>query len=198
MSIITDIQKDLFPQVGVLSAASGAKVDNFEPSVGFTIPHEGTVFENDPLDPGGATKFGITLKELRDFASDPSLTADAVRALSLAAAKQIYRVDYWNKMKCDQLPVGVDFATFDFGVNTGQRHAIEFLQQAVGVTQDGVLGPITLAKIRTIDPCVIITHMTDEESAFYRSLPTFPRFGNGWLARTADRQAFALKMAHGA
>jgi lysozyme family protein len=86
------------------------------------------VFENDPQDPGGATKFGVTLNELRSYRNDNTLTAHDVANLTLEDVKPIYFNDFWKKMRCDELPVGVDLIVFDYGVNAGCVRSIKFLQ----------------------------------------------------------------------
>ena len=84
----------------------------------FIFKAEGGYSDN-PEDPGGPTNFGITLATLRAYEGDPNLTADDVKNLTPAVAKEIYRTAYWNRMQCGALPVGLDLEVFDFGVNSG-------------------------------------------------------------------------------
>src|SRR6478752_9460972 len=95
-----------------------------------------------------ATVAGIRGEEFQlSRRPDPNLTADAVKKLSPEKAKEIYRTAYWNRMQCGELPPGLDLEVFDFGVNSGPAESVKTLQRIVGVTQDGSIGPITLAAV---------------------------------------------------
>ncbi|WP_431268574.1 glycoside hydrolase family 108 protein [Dankookia sp. P2] len=97
-------------------------------------------FTDDPADPGGATQMGITARTLAAWRGRP-VTAEDVRNLSPEEAKEIYRAQYWNLMRCEDLPRGVDLAVFDFGVNAGPGTAVKALQRAIGTVPDGAVGP---------------------------------------------------------
>jgi lysozyme family protein len=116
----------------------------FDACMPFIFKAEGGYSDN-PVDPGGPTNFGITLATLR---ADPNLTAEDVKKLARAVAREIYRTAYWNRMQCGALPPGLDLEVFDFGVNSGPAESVKTLQGLVGVTQDGSVGPITLAAVR--------------------------------------------------
>lgn len=162
--------------------------DRFPACLAVVLHHEGG-FVNDPADPGGATNMGITIETLGDWRGK-RVTPDDVRALTQAEAAQIYRARYWNPMRCDDLPPGLDLMVFDAGVNSGPQRAARLLQGAVAVPVDGAIGPITLAAAREADPVMAIDGMARAREAFYRGLATFPRFGKGWLRRTEEvRQA---------
>ena len=105
--------------------------------------HEGG-YTNDAADPGGPTNFGITIADYRHYVKPDASAAD-VRAMKLDEAKGIYRGKYWDAMRCDGLPAGVDYAVFDYGVNSGVSRAAKVLQRALGVADDGTIGPLTLA-----------------------------------------------------
>jgi lysozyme family protein len=165
---------------------------NFEACVAFTLEEEGG-FTNDPRDPGGATKYGITRATLSLWRGLNCTAAD-VHALTLAEAEDIYHHNYWIKMKADVLPVGVDLMVFDFGVNAGPARGVQELQQALGVTRDGVIGPITLATLAAQDTVTVLSTMAGLQKAYYRSLSTYPVFGRGWDSRTLRRLATALHM----
>ena len=90
----------------------------FDACMPFIFKAEGGYSDN-PADPGGPTNFGITLATLRAYEGDPNLTADNVKTLTPAVAKEIYRTAYWNRMQCGALPAGLDLEVFDFGVNSG-------------------------------------------------------------------------------
>ena len=165
---------------------------NFEPSVTFTFQEEGGFVDN-PDDPGGATNLGITLATLDDW-ENADLPISAIRSLQRPLAEQIYHKNYWLKMDCGLLPSGVDLMVFDSGVNVGPRRAIEQLQDALVVTVDGQIGPVTLAAAARMSAHELIADMALIEQHYYRSLANFPVFGRGWLARVDRRVAAALKL----
>lgn len=139
-------------------------------------------YVDDPQDPGGATNLGVTLGTLSDRLDRPATKAD-VRALTGDAVAPIYRDRYWNAIRGDDLPAGVDLITFDAAVNSGPGRAARWLQTVVGVDADGKIGPATLAAVRASDVVSVIDTIFARREAFYRSLPTFVRFGKGWLRR---------------
>ena len=151
-------------------------------------------FVNDPQDPGGATNLGVTLKTLSSWLGRPASVAE-VKALTPAAVAPIYQANYWNAVHCGALPTGVDLMVFDEAVNQGPGRAMRSLQAAVGITPDGVYGASTRAAVQSCDPSATIRAIAADREAFYRSLPTFARFGPGWLARLQRTQAKALAMA---
>ena len=146
-----------------------------------------------PADPGGPTNFGITLATLRAYEGDPNLTADDVKKLTPADAKEIYRTAYWNRMQCGALPAGLDLEVFDFGVNSGPAESVKTLQRLVGVTQDGSIGPITLAAVGQFNVGDLIGRFAQARLAFYQSL-NMPEFEQGWATRVAQIQTAATKM----
>ena len=151
-------------------------------------------FVDDPQDPGGATNLGITLGTLCGWLGRTATVAD-VQALTPQTVAPIYQADYWNAAHCDACAAGVDLMIFDTAVNQGVGRAIRTLQAALGVPVDGAFGPATAAAAQLADPATTIAAIAADRDAFYRTLPTFPRFGDGWLARVARTQAEALKMA---
>jgi hypothetical protein len=173
--------------------ASAQASDNFAACLDVVLQQEGG-FSDHPDDPGGATKFGITLRTLADFREKP-VTKEEVQALDRDEAKEIYRANYWNPMRCNELPRGVDLIAFDFGVNAGPRTAIKALQRAAGVTDDGSIGPITLAAIRAHLPANLVNRMSEERMKHYRALVTFDTFGAGWTNRNEAVKQAAVRMA---
>ena len=166
---------------------------NREPSIRITLGYEGG-YSNHPSDPGGPTKFGITIANYRRYAM-PNATAADVRAMQLAGAKAIYRAKYWAALRCDQLPVGLDFAVFDYGVNSGVGRASKVLQRLLGFADDGRIGDALLAAIRQCDARDLIARLCDERLGFLKRLKTWPVFGSGWGRRVAEVRAVALVMA---
>lgn len=98
------------------------------------LAHEGG-YSNHPSDPGGPTNFGITLADYRRYIK-PDATADDVRAMSVDQAKAIYRKRYWDAQRCDELPAGVDYSVFDYGVNSGIGRSGKVLRRVVGLPDD--------------------------------------------------------------
>jgi lysozyme family protein len=156
------------------------------------LAHEGG-YSNHPSDPGGPTKFGITLAVYRETVKPRAAAAD-VKAMTVEEAKAIYRSRYWDAQRCDELPAGVDYAVFDYGVNSGIGRAVKALQRIAGVAQDGALGPVTLAAVRASDAKTIVTRLCDERLRFLRALKTWGVFGKGWARRVAEVRAAALAM----
>jgi lysozyme family protein len=166
--------------------------DNFENSLKLVLKHEGGWFDH-PKDPGGATMKGIIISVYSKFKGRP-VTKDELRNITDEEVRTIYRNNYWSPMKCDELPVGIDYIVFDAAVNTGLRQATLFTQRAAGVKDDGQFGPVTLKATKEADPLTFINSFSSFKERFYRSLKTFEFFGRGWLNRTADVKKHALAM----
>jgi lysozyme family protein len=164
----------------------------FDACMPFIFKAEGG-YSDTPGDSGGPTNFGITLATLKAYDGDQNLTADAVKALTPEMAKEIYRTAYWNRMQCGSLPPGLDLEVFDFGVNAGPSEAVKMLQKIVGVTQDGSIGPITLAALGQLKPKDVIGRYSDARLAFYKALNN-PEFEQGWANRVSQIQTAALTM----
>ncbi len=157
------------------------------------LAHEGG-YGNHPSDPGGPTNFGITIDDYRRYVK-PHATAADVRAMTIGEAKAIYRDKYWNAMRCDELPPGVDYCVFDYGVNSGIGRAAKVLQRLVGTVVDGEVGPVTVAAARSADAEKLINRICDERLTFLRGLSTWGVFGHGWGRRVREVRATALAMA---
>src|SRR4029077_7081746 len=111
------------------------------------LVHEGGN-DDDPRDPGGRTSRGILQSEYNNYRrTHPGLPSDVWDAPDSAVA-DIYKHSYWDVVQADQLPPGVDYAVFDYAVNSGPRKAAKALQEAVGTNPDGIIGPITLGATR--------------------------------------------------
>ncbi len=141
---------------------------------------------NDPKDPGGVTKFGISQR------SYPALN---IRALTLDEAKAIYQRDYWAPIQGEALPAGLDLLVLDHAVNAGPARAVRLLQHLVGVPEDGLMGPVTLAGVASADPQDLIARYSELRLDFYRDLPTWRHFGAGWSRRVQRARRAALALA---
>lgn len=159
------------------------------------LKHEGG-YSDHPADPGGATNMGITRATLAAWRGVPVSKSD-VMALTRAEAEAIYRARYWDAVKADDLPAGVDYAVFDYAVNSGPGRAIKALQRAVGEAQDGILGARTMAAVEAAEPDRIVIAICAGRLAFLQSLPGWLTFGGGWGRRVREVEATALRMAGG-
>lgn len=166
--------------------------ENFDMSLSFTLKEEGG-FSDDPQDPGGATMDGITLAEFQSwFGSDK--TVDDLKNISPSQLEMIYEESYWNQVRGDELPAGVDCSMFDFAVNAGPHEAIKVLQRELAVVVDGILGPITMGVLVRQMPMIVIDWLETGQLRFYRSLSTYRYFGKGWVNRTLARHAQSLAL----
>jgi lysozyme family protein len=145
----------------------------------FLMNWEGTSYENDPDDRGGATKFGI------DQRSHPDVD---IRNLTEESAREIYQQE-WDSQVPYFLRYPADVVFFNYCVNTGLSRAVKFLQEAAGVTADGILGPVTRAAVATKDPQEIASSMIDSADSFYIRLNR-PKYQNGWLNRNNALREF--------
>jgi len=141
-----------------------------------------------------ATNLGVTLATWSGWIGRPATIAE-IEALTVAAVTPVYLADYYNPAHCPDMPAGVDLMAFDCAVQSGVGRAIRTLQQAVGVTADGAFGPLTASALADCSPSRVIGSFATAREAFYRSLPTFSRFGQGWLNRLSRTKAAALAMA---
>ena len=117
-----------------------------------------------------------------------------MRALTPATVAPIYRRRFWDAIQGDALPAGLDYALFDFAVNSGPRRAVIGLQRALGIADDGRLGPVTLDALQGRDVPALVNALCDGRVAFLRALSTWPRFGRGWGRRVEEVRAAALAL----
>lgn len=139
------------------------------------IGHEGG-YSNHSKDPGGETKYGISKRAY------PSVD---IRNLTLDHAKEIYRRDYWDKLRLDELPDAIRFDLFDAAVNSGVKTAIKFLQKACEVIPDGIMGPQTVSAANSMNAEKLDKRLSGQRLLYLVSLGTFPTFGRGWVTRVA-------------
>jgi lysozyme family protein len=162
-----------------------------------TLKHEGG-FTNDRRDPGNWTGGKVGRGELRGtnlgIASHSFPHLD-IRSLTPATVKPIYKTKYWDKVRGDDLPSGVDLVTYDAGVNSGPARGARWTQRAVGAKQDGVIGRLTLAALASVAAVVVVKKATDFRLAFLQGLSTWKVFGNGWGRRVGSIRAMGLNLA---
>lgn len=165
---------------------------NWDTCFRLVLKHEGG-FVNHPRDPGGMTNLGVTRRVWEAYVGHLVDEAD-MRSLTPDLVKPLYKKLYWDKVRADSLPMGVDYAVYDFAVNSGVDRAAKMLQTIAGVTADGVIGPKTLAEVGSLPPVNTIRSLCAARESFLRSLPTWPTFGKGWLRRVNDVSRKALEM----
>lgn len=158
--------------------------DNFEAALGKVLHHEGG-FVNHPKDPGGMTNLGVTKRTWEAWTGKPASEAE-MRALTPAKVAPLYKARYWDAVRGDDLPAGVDYVVFDAAVNSGPVQAAKWLQRAVGVTADGKIGPATLAAVGKPLPEDVVQMFSEQRIAFLRNLPTWGTFGKGWQRRVTE------------
>jgi lysozyme family protein len=167
--------------------------ENWDDSFAAVLKHEGG-FVNHPKDPGGMTNLGVTKAAWESYVGR-SVNEEFMRALTPFIVKPFYKAMYWDKIKGDQLPAGVDYAAYDLAVNSGVGRAAKFLQTIAGVTADGILGPKSMGAIRECDPEQTVDALCDMRLDFLKRLNTFDTFGKGWIIRVNDVKAKATEMA---
>lgn len=138
-------------------------------------------YSNDPDDRGGATNFGITIADYKKYINKAG-TPDDVRNMTVDQAKAIYKTRYWNAVDGDNLPSGVDYTVFDYGVNSGVARAKKVYNQ-----------------FKAGDPVTVINNINDERIHFLQSLaqsrPQNQKFLRGWTSRVARVRADSLRLA---
>jgi lysozyme family protein len=167
--------------------------DNFAKSLATTLYHEGG-FVNHPQDPGGMTNLGVTKRAWEAWKKSP-VTEQDMRNLTPEMVAPFYKEMYWDLAKCDDLPAGVDYCVFDAAVNSGVGRSVKWLQQCVGATPDGKIGPKTIAATQNIAPKTLIEMMIEQRIVFLQSLPTWGAFGKGWGRRVVEVRSESLKIA---
>jgi lysozyme family protein len=174
--------------------------EDFKKSVNILIQlHEGTRFTCLSGDRGGPTRFGITLQFLcdhpdyADFDGDGDIDADDLKAASEDWANKIYYKYFWCWFPMDRIPATVAHVLFDIGVNSGQRTAAKVLQRALGVTDDGSIGPATLAAMEQWQPLQLAETILDLRERQYRNYAkndlSQQRWLHGWLNRVNSLRA---------
>jgi lysozyme family protein len=150
---------------------------NFDDAFERVIGHEGG-YVNDPLDPGGETRYGISRR---------AYPGEDIARMTLDRAKAIYRRDYWGAAGCDAVPDMLKYPLFDAAVNQGVGRAVRMLQHAVHESEDGVLGPRTLQAIGSVDSARIAFRFMAARLVAYAETPEpqWQRFGRGWIRRMA-------------
>ena len=162
----------------------------FEEALEHVLKHEGG-FVNHPKDPGGMTNLGVTKKVWDEWIGRES-SEDEMRNLKPEDVANLYKKLYWDRVKGDDLPSGVNYCVFDAAVNSGTGRAAKWLQEAVGAVADGAIGAKTLAKVAAHDADSLVNAYCDVRLNFLKSLKTFDTFGKGWSRRVEGVRQSAL------
>jgi len=164
---------------------------NFSSSLALLLKHEGG-YVNHPDDPGGRTNQGITQRVYEKFLGR-DVTEEEMKDMPPDKVFAIYKTQYWNRVRGDDLPTGVDLCVFDWAVNAGTSRAGKALQQIAGVPDDGIIGSQTVAATSKCDPAQVVEEISQKREDFYRGLRTFDTFGRGWLRRNDETRDEALR-----
>lgn len=169
--------------------------DNFKKIVPFVHLDEGE-YSNDPGDDGGPTRLGITYIDYAKWLKvDPGeVTPDMVRDMPEEVAGEIYKAWYWDRVRADELPSGIDYFVFDCALHSGVGKAIYWLQSCLGVAADGELGPRTMAAVKKADPAALLGKLEELRRRYLRGHPDWPIFARGWTNRVNKVVKRAKKM----
>lgn len=159
-------------------------MSKFDYALKLILRHEGG-YVNDLKDPGGETKYGISKRAYPN---------EDIKNLTIERAGQLYKRDYWDKIKGDDLPEAIAVTVFDFAVNAGVRRAVRMMQRLLNVPSDGIIGAKTLAAAKKANQDDFVTDYASERVNYYMMLKTFKRFGGGWLRRTKETLHYCLEL----
>jgi lysozyme family protein len=141
-------------------------IENFEQCLTMLLHHEGG-FVNHPKDPGGMTNLGVTKKVYEEYLGR-EVTEDEMRALTQEDVAPLYKKNYWDRVRGDDLPSGLDWSVFDWAVNSGPARSARALQTCIGATPDGAIGPNTLKQLSKFNPKEVVYQMLRSVSLFTR------------------------------
>ena len=171
-------------------------MSNFDECLQIILHHEGG-YVNHPKDPGGMTNLGVTKRVYEDWVGY-AVSEHTMQNLTEEDVAPIYKKNYWDRVKGDDLPEGLNLCVFDFGVNAGTGRAAKYLQVMIGTVADGGIGPMTL---RALDEYVslhglneTVENYQENRQRYYEKLKTFKTFGRGWTRRVLETTQSALKM----
>lgn len=165
----------------------------FDACIAFTLRAEGG-FVNDPRDFGHATNMGITLATLSDWRGEDCTVQD-VEDMTKGEAISIYGARFWNPVRGDDLPPGVNLMVFDHGVLAGVGRAARMLQTLAKVPADGSIGPQTIAALKHLPAAPLVQGLSAAQLAYYQGCAGWLTFGKGWTNRVNARRDAALAMA---
>jgi lysozyme family protein len=165
---------------------------NWDNALAAVLHHEGS-FVHHKDDPGGMTNLGCTKAVWEEWCGHP-VTEQDMRDLQPSDVAPLYKSKYWDRVKGDDLPSGVDYIVFDAAINSGAGRAAKWLQECVGTQPDGAIGPMSLQAARSMVAADLINLYCNKRLAFLKELKTWDVFGKGWERRVEDVRSAALKM----
>lgn len=175
------------------TASAFGSASNYERSIANVLKSEGCEYTNDPHDPGGPTKCGITIYDVRLYLKRDATPSD-VRRLTRAQAETIYRQRYAAVLRFDDLPMGLDYTILDYGVNSGAGRAARVLRRVLELPAGTQITDVVIAEVAKHDTEELIRAVNAERIAFLRSLKTWKYFGKGWGRRAASVLTISLSM----
>ena len=165
---------------------------NFETALEMLLEHEGG-YVNHPKDPGGETNLGVTKRTWAKWLGR-DINKGEMKELTPEDVAELYKKEYWDRLKCDNLPTGLDFFCFDWGVNSGTGRSAKALQRIISVAQDGAIGPKTLRALEDHNAKEVVDLMHSRRQEFYENLTTFETFGKGWTRRNKKALKQSIKL----
>lgn len=158
-------------------------MSDFEPAFQVVLKHEGG-YVNDPVDPGGITNFGITLRSAQEHWGSENVTPAFMRTMRVQDARDFYYAR-WQRLGLSELQSqAAATKVFDAQVNMGSN-GVKCAQRACGVDDDGRLGPMSIAAINALP--TFVERYTEELENYYKALaakkPQLQKFLKGWLSR---------------
>lgn len=166
--------------------------ENFDKVLAHVLKSEGG-YVNDPDDPGGETMMGVTRAVYEQWIGRQVMDGE-MKTLTFDDVKPIYKKNYWDRLRLDDVPSGLDMVLMDIGVNSGTGRAAKWVQRLAGVKADGAIGPVSLRAIHNLKPADAVESLYHTRQAFYERLPHFRKFGKGWTARNKDVTEYAKEL----
>ena len=172
-------------------------MSNFDECLKLILHHEGG-YVNHPKDPGGETNMGVTKRVYEKWCMENDLQQKDMKDLEFDDVAPIYKTEYWDRVKGDDLHPALALCVFDFGVNAGTGRAAKYLQKIVNAKADGAIGPATLRKVGMATEAYGIKNMVEKyqenRQKYYEKLKHFKTFGRGWTRRVTETTEAALKL----
>lgn len=170
---------------------------NFDKCLKAVLAYEGG-YSNHPKDPGGPTNFGIIQRVYDPYRKSLGKPIQSVKKITAQEVRAIYKKNYWDVVRGDDLPAGVDLCVFDGAVNSGPSQSVKWLQRALSTKAvDGNLGPATLGATQDADAANLVRNICKQRLSFLQNLRTWSTFGTGWDKRVASVQKVSLGMVAG-
>ena len=166
--------------------------ENFGKALRLLLKHEGG-YVNHPDDPGGITNLGITKRVYEEWIGREA-TEEDMENLTPEDVAPLYKTNYWDKCRCDDLPSGLDYVAFDWAVNSGVSRSSKGIQKSCGAEPDGIIGLKTLELAKGQNTTFMIENFQIIRQEFYEKLAHFDTFGRGWTRRNNEATKVALEM----